>query len=442
MLREFKSHIEKHFPFLWDSKAIVACSGGVDSVVLAHLCINCGLEIGLAHCNFKLRNEESDGDENFVKNLGDEFRVPVFVSQFEAENYGKVKQLSIQMAARELRYDWFQTLIKEDGYDYVLTAHQADDNLETFFINLARGSGVEGLTGIPSKNGSYVRPLLPFSRKNILLFAEQNGIVWREDSSNKHTKYLRNKLRHEVIPALKQVYPGLLHNFKKTIGHLEDSKQLIHLTIAHLRETLFEVDDKEPETIRIAVKKLKALQDPKVYIYHLLKDYGFSAWDDILKLLVGQTGKKVVSSKYRLIRDRDYLLLAPNPVEDEVQYYQIFEDETAIIVPGSTLKFKKVDAMEKTDQGPGVIYIDPDTITYPLQVRKWNQGDYFYPFGMKGKKKLSKFFKDEKLSLLDKEKVWILCSENRVVWVVGYRSDDRFKVTSKTQKVLKITVTT
>ncbi len=440
MLKTFQEHINHHFPYLKNSKAIVACSGGIDSILLAHLCLQSGLDIALAHCNFKMRGAESEEDEAFVKNLGAHHQIPVFVKHLEAEAYGKVKRLSIQMAAREMRYNWFQDLMTHERYDYVLTAHHADDNVETFLINLSRGTGIEGLTGIPAVNGSYLRPLLPFSRKELVYFAKEHGIDWREDSSNKRKKYLRNKLRHDVIPTLKEINPSLLENFKKTIQYLDDSVTLIDDTVKKIKEDVFERGTENEGRIRLSIAKLAALGEPRVYMYALLKDFGFTAWGDITQLLQAQTGKYVSSATHRLVKDREYLLLAPIVKEANTrQHYQIFEGESAMILPDQTLKLKKVAAINEINRN--TIYLAIDRLQYPLQLRKWQEGDVFYPLGMQGKKKLSKYFKDERLSLLDKENVWVLCSNDQIVWLVGYRADERFKVTPDTQKILKITTT-
>jgi tRNA(Ile)-lysidine synthase len=228
MLTKFQHHIELNFPYLKEKKLLLAVSGGLDSMVLMHLFQELNYSIGIAHCNFQLRGKESDADENFVKLQAEKFQIPIFSTRFETEKFANTNKLSIQLAARKLRYDWFYQLLEEENYDYLLTAHHLDDQLETFLINLSRGTGIEGLTGIPATNDKIMRPLLPFSREEILAFAEENSLSWREDSSNASTKYLRNKIRHEVIPILKTLNPNFLPTFENTLEHLNQANALVN----------------------------------------------------------------------------------------------------------------------------------------------------------------------------------------------------------------------
>ncbi|SEL87132.1 tRNA(Ile)-lysidine synthase [Aquimarina amphilecti] len=437
MKEKFKTHIENHLSFLKESKLLIACSGGLDSVVLSYLCHLLDFEIGIAHCNFKLRGIESNEDEQFVLTLSNKIKAPFFVTNFETEVYAKNHKLSIQMAARELRYDWFTTIALEYQYDYVLTAHHLDDNLETFLINLSRGTGIDGLTGIPEINDQYVRPLLPFSRTQILEFAKKNNLSWREDSSNRSTKYIRNKLRHNVIPELLEVNPKFLSNFENTINNLKQTQYFVNSQVDTIRKEVFEYA--ESETINISIYKLQQYDDPKTCLYFLLKDYGFTAWDDILQILTAQSGKQVFSSTHRLVKNRDYLLLCPIIEDVSDRVYTIPEEENRIMIPSGMIHLKEVSELSETDFK--TIYVDKEKLKYPLVVRKWKEGDYFYPLGMQGKKKLSKYFKDEKLSLLAKERVWLLCSDNDIIWIINYRADNRFKINPRTKQLLKVTIT-
>ncbi len=437
MLQEFKNHITNHLPFLSENRVLIACSGGLDSVVLVKLCHLMKFEFGIAHCNFKLRAEESDQDEAFVKSLAERVGALFLKTHFDTEKYATDHQLSIQMAARELRYHWFRELALEFQYDYVLTAHHADDNLETFLINLSRGTGLDGLTGIPEVNEIFVRPLLPFSREEILNFAEVQKLQWREDSSNTSTKYLRNKLRHDVITELKLVNPQFLDNFRTTLDYLKQSSQFIKSQLFRLKKDLLE--SSEIDIVKIPINRLREYGNPRTCLYFLLKDYGFKAWDDIEQIVSAQSGKQIFSETHRLIKDRDYLLLSPIVEEISDRKYQIPEEENMIMIPPGTLKIKEVSKMDQTDFK--TIFVDKEKLKYPLIVRKWKEGDYFYPLGMKGKKKLSKFFKDEKLSLLAKERVWLLCSGQEIVWIMNYRADNRYKITPQTKQILKIAIT-
>ncbi|WP_235015699.1 tRNA lysidine(34) synthetase TilS [Aquimarina sp. AU58] len=436
LLQEFKDHITENLSFLSGSKLLIACSGGLDSVMLVRLCQALHLQYSIAHCNFKLRGEESDEDANFVTQLSEALQSSVFITQFDTKNYAVDHNLSIQMAARELRYDWFKKLALEHQFDYILTAHHTDDNLETFLINLSRGTGIEGLTGIPEVNGIFVRPLLPFSRAQILTYAKKNDWQWREDSSNKSAKYLRNKLRLDVIPELKGVNPQFLENFNTTLEYLKQSNEFIKNQVTLLKKELFEVS--ENDIIKIPINRLMDYGDPKASLYFLLKEYDFTAWGDIEHMITGQSGKQIFSGTHRLVKDREYLLLSPISEKIEDRNYNIPEAESMLMIPPGTLKFKMISEISDIDLK--TIYVDKEKLKYPLTVRKWKEGDYFYPLGMKGKKKLSKYFKDEKLSLLAKERVWLLCSGKEIIWIINYRADNRFKIIPQTKQILKITI--
>ncbi len=433
MFEQFKQHIELRLPFLRKSKLLIAISGGIDSVILTHLCHKAGLNIALAHCNFNLRADESDADEDFVLQLAEDLDLEVFIESFNTNEYAKQHKLSIQMAARELRYNWFEALAEQLKFDYVLTAHHADDNLETFLINLSRGTGLDGLTGIPEVNKHFVRPLLPFSSKDIEAYAKANAIKWRDDSSNASTKYLRNKLRHDVIPVLKEMNPQLLQNFQNTVGNLNDTADLVEDCIDDFFNKAVEtIDDNQ---IVFKISEFKKLNNPKAYLFEIFKEYGFTEWDDVVSLLDAQSGKQVLSATHRLIKDREHFLLSELFQEDN-ENVVIEETDEEVETPFGVLLFDEADAIfgKRTD----VIYVDKDVLKFPLVLRKWQEGDVFYPLGMIGKKKLSKYFKDEKLSLLDKENTWLLCSENDIVWVINRRADNRFRVTENTKRILKI----
>lgn len=432
MLTEFKEHIESNFPFLIGKKLLLACSGGVDSTVLAHLCVNTGLGITLAHCNFKLRAEESDGDEAFVRTLGKELEIRVLVKSWDTQSYVKQGKGSVQMVARELRYQWFNELMESGDYGHVLTAHHADDNLETFLINLSRGTGIDGLLGIPVQNRRVVRPLLEFSQSAILEFAKTEQLHWREDSSNSEAKYLRNQIRHKIIPELKTLHPTFLDNFKNTQKHLFQTNQVFNNHITQLRERLFLPTDLGS---KIKINELSGLHPLEGYLYALFKDFGFTEWNDVQGLLTASSGKEVQSKTHRLLKDREHLLLMAKESQNQ-ENFQI-EPEINQLDNPIRLDFETVDQIEKNNDQ--TIFVDKEKLNYPLLLRKWEKGDYFYPFGMQGKKKLSKFFKDEKVDIFSKEKQWLLCSGEDIVWVVGRRLDERFKVDGSTKKILKIT---
>ncbi|NNF85884.1 MAG: tRNA lysidine(34) synthetase TilS [Winogradskyella sp.] len=433
MLSQFKKHIESSFSFLADAKLLVTVSGGIDSVVLAHLCSKLGLNYAIAHCNFGLRNGESDEDEDFVISLAEDLNVEVFIENFDTQDYADTHKLSIQMAARELRYNWFQELANHLKFDYILTAHNADDNLETFLINFTRGTGLNGLTGIPAINDNVARPLLNFSRAHITAFAEKERIKWREDSSNSTTKYLRNKLRHEVIPVLKEINPQLLDSLKNTLTNLQDTADIVEESLnAVAKRAIVSIDE---NGVSYKISEFKKVNNPKAYLFEMFKSYGFKEWDDVLALLDAQSGKQVLSVTHRLVKHRNVLILSKinNSNNKPVTINDLNKN---INTPIGKLCFEDLDKIEATSKE--IICVDKDKLKLPLMIRPWMYGDFFYPHGMTGKKKISKYLKDEKLSLIEKENVWVLTSQEDIVWIVGRRADDRFKVSEKTTNILKI----
>ncbi|PQJ79684.1 tRNA lysidine(34) synthetase TilS [Polaribacter porphyrae] len=438
MLQKFTKHININFPFLKDASLLMTISGGLDSVVLTHLLNTLNFDVSLAHCNFKLREKESDLDEKFAIKLSQKSCNQIFTKKFDTNQFAIKNKLSTQIAARELRYSWFQVLAAKHNFDYILTAHHADDNLETFLINLTRGTGLEGFTGIPTKNENIIRPLLPFSRDEILAYATKNNLTWREDASNASTKYIRNKIRHQVLPILKEINPSLLSSFSKTLNHLQESKKIVE---DRINEVSSEILQSENGIIKFDIAKLTSLSNPKAYLYQLLKKYNFTEWNDVVNLLDAESGKYVISSSHQLIKDRDFLLLSKNKdvtLSKVESFFQIDKNTSEITKP-IHLVFKEVD--EKSTQKKQAILVDKDLLKYPLILRKWKNGDYLYPTGMQGKKKLSKFFKDEKFSLLEKQNAWLLCNaENEIIWVINHRQDRRSSVNINTKNILQITL--
>ena len=432
MVTAFKKHIAAHFPALADQKILVACSGGLDSIVLLHLLQEIGLTLGVAHCNFKLRGIHSDADLSFVETIAGNLGVPVFTTVFDTKTYAKTQGVSTQVAARELRYQWFYTTATANGYDRIATGHHADDDLETFFINLSRVTGLRGLTGIASNTEQLIRPLLPFSRAQIMQFAKKEGLFWREDSSNSTRDYLRNKLRLDVIPAFKGVNKNVLQNFKQTQQHLKESQALLEdyitlvtkLVVSH-KDTSFEID----------IKQLHSLPNTNSLLFELLYPYGFTDFKAIASILQSEVGKKVLSKQYVLLKDRNHLVLTTKEQEVDSRVYCIDAKQQSCTTP---IKLNFTEVAQVGEHEPHSFYVDAAKLTYPLKVRTWRLDDVFHPFGMKGKKKLTKFFKDEKLSLLSKNSVWVLESGDEIIWVIGLRPDDRYKVTSATKEVLKI----
>lgn len=432
MLAAFRDHISQEFPELSSQRLLLACSGGLDSCVLVHLCHLSQLNFSIAHCNFRLRGQDSEEDADFVAALAEKLGRPFYLRHFDTLAYVQNRNLSIQMAARELRYLWFSDLMREQGLEVLLTAHHADDSLETFLINLSRGTGLEGLSGIPGKTENLARPLLPFSRQQLQDFASSEGLSWREDHSNADTKYLRNKIRHDIVPLLRELHPTFLANFLKTQEHLSASAGLLKRYGDTLREACFE---DAGDHFRISLDFLRQLRPLQDSLHLIFSGYGFRDAQAILALMGAPSGKYLSRDSFRLIKDRDHLLLH-SLKETHSPEIAFSRDSGTPDLPVSLI-LEEVTHMEHTS--PHILYVDKETLNPVLTLRKWRKGDYFYPLGMKGKKKISKFFKDEKLDLLAKESQWLLCSGKDIVWVVGRRADERFKVSAETRRICKIT---
>tara|TARA_Y100000385_G_C13108052_1_gene649649 strand:+ start:4619 stop:5950 length:1332 start_codon:yes stop_codon:yes gene_type:complete len=434
----FDQHIKSHFPFLFEQKILVAVSSGLDSMVLADLCLKSELNIALAHCNFKLREAESDKEEAFVSNYAKTHKLTFFTKHFNTTHFAETTKISIQMAARELRYNFFDELCDSQQFDTILTAHHADDNLETFFINLSRGSGIDGLTGIPKINDKIARPLLPFSRNQIYEYAKTHNIQWCEDSSNASLKYKRNALRHGLIPVLKSIFPTILEALNTTQNNLIASQDLLKNHIEDIENRVIKFSSLDE--IHYTIEQLKLLNPLRSYIYPLFGKYGFTDLDEIYHLVDAQSGKQIHSNTHSILKDRNVMILTPKSALKSDFFLSITDlgKEIKLSEFGVHLNFERESNLGNSSKN--TLFLDHDKLQFPLVLRSWAEGDFFYPSGMTGKKKLSKYFKDEKLSLLQKSKVLLLCSKEDVVWVVGMRPDARFIATSKTKHILNVNV--
>jgi tRNA(Ile)-lysidine synthetase-like protein len=383
MVEKLKNHCNQHFPFLKQKKVLLAVSGGLDSMVLVYLFQQLHYEIGVAHCNFQLRGLESFEDQNFIQNYAEANSLPIFITQFDTQAFAQDYKLSIQVAARELRYNWFYELLETQNFDYVLTAHHADDNLETFLINLSRGTGLDGLTGIPEQNDKVIRPLLAFSRQEMEAYAKQNAIQWREDSSNASDKYLRNKIRHDVVPILKELNTDFIASFQKTQEYLQQAQVMVEdASIMVYQQVAKEVG----EEIHFDLKKLKPLPNYKSYLYQWLREFGFSAWDDVYDLVDSQSGKQIFSSHFRLLKNRDYLVLCPLDFTDSKREYFITKNQKEVKVPLNLSICKVTDISDTTIES---IFVDEMKLEFPLVLRRWKEADSFQPFGYERKVKKS-----------------------------------------------------
>lgn len=435
MLERLQKHLDQNFSFLKGKRLLLAVSGGVDSMVMTELFLKLGYEIGLAHCNFNLRGAESDQDEDFVRNFASEKNCPVSVERFDTASFAADFKLSVQVAARQLRYNWFSELLETRSFDYVLTAHHADDNFETFLIHLSRGTGIDGLTGIPHTNGKIIRPLLVFSRSEIRDFAQSEQLEWREDSSNSSSKYLRNKIRHHIVPEIKQLNADFLSGFSKTQHYLRQTQSMAQDAAVLVYQ---KVAREEAGEVRFKLSELLKLPNFEAYLYHWLAGYGFTAWADVYDLVVAQSGKYVTSDTHTLLKDREFLLLYPKSESGEPRTYAIYKGMRQVNFP---LKLTLALVENIAPVSNKVIFVDAEKLQFPLQLRRWREGDTIRPFGMEGKsKKVAKLFKDEKWSLPEKANAWLLCSNDDIVWIVGLRQDERFKVTNTTTNILQIAV--
>jgi tRNA(Ile)-lysidine synthase len=440
MLEKFESFVSDNNLFSKDDRILIALSGGVDSVVLSHLMCRANYKISLAHCNFHLRDEESNRDEAFVRSWAKENNIPLFVKEFDTYQYMKENKLSLEMAARDLRYNWFNSLLESEGFTCLCTAHHLDDSIETFFINLLRGTGIAGLHGIKVKNDKIVRPLLFATREEILSYAKQNNISYVEDSTNSETKFTRNKIRHNLFPVLREINPNFEFALKKDIEYLNDTEFIFRREIEKTKKEIIET---EQEVIKINISKLKQLNPMKIYLYEILSEYGFNETNinDILSCLDENSGKQFFSKTHRLVKDRQYIFIDVIKNNTTNDFFLIDNCQSSLIHPLKMqiellrdLKFINIS------KDKNIAMLDADLLKFPLILRKWRQGDSFVPFGMKKEKKLSDYFTSNKYSLLDKENQWILCSEEKIVWLVAERIDDRFRISNKTKNILKIEV--
>ena len=421
--------IDKKLDELKSKRVLLAHSGGVDSSVLAEIFIKKSIIFSVAHCNFKLREKESDEDLEFVKNWCFENHISFYFKNFDLQEYKIVNKKSTQEAARDLRYEWFNTLMLGLEFDMLATAHHLNDQFETFLINSIRGTGISGLLGI-SETEKIIRPLSAISKKEILNYAKKYKIVWREDSSNSQNDYLRNKIRHQVVSPLEQIKSEALENFKTTLKNLSQAEQFIYNQLDSLKNKIF-IDD--GEIIHVDIEHLIKQKPLNFCLHHLFSTFGFEA-KEVEKLLNASSGKILTTNSFRLIRDRKQLLISHINKEDNLPITIDLEKKNKKLPFGLEFKLGKLKLKKKWI--PQEAFLDKDLLKNPLYIRKYKEGDYFYPSGMKGKKLLSKFFKDEKYSLLEKEKQWLLFSGDQIVWLVGKRCDRRFIANEQTRNKL------
>ena len=440
---EFEKQLTTRCGFDSGQRLLLAVSGGIDSVVLAHLCKAAGYEFIVLHCNFQLRGAESERDEQFVRDLAASLDMPCEVHKFDTAVYAEVHKMGIQEAARDLRYRWFEQYILQMSVltrkqHRIATAHHADDNVETVLMNLFKGTGIRGLRGMKARNGNILRPLLFARKEELLRYAREHVLEFVEDSSNQTEDYTRNFFRNRVLPQIESVYPAASENILANIRRFSD---VAHLYEESVQRRLKKRVKYQGGEVLVPVRALKSEPARAALLYEIIRPFGFRAaqLDGALSLLESESGKFMLSSTHRLLKDRERLILTPLESEQS-EHVLIEKPEGTIHFRRGALSFQLQEMIEGVmpDADTGTALLDARLLVFPLLLRPWRTGDYFYPLGMAHKKKLSRFFIDQKLSLADKEQVWVLEMDRKIVWVVGMRIDNRFRVTPSTKQVLRI----
>ena len=429
MNEDFLKYIDNQKIFSVEDKIVIGISGGADSVALASLLHRFKYNISLAHCNFKLRGEESDQDELFVRKFAEELGVDVYCESFQTESFCKENKISIQMGARKLRYDWFEKIRIATKSNYIAIAHHRDDNIETFLINLIRGSGIRGFLGMKEQRDKIIRPLLSFSRQDIESYLKDINQDYRLDSTNRDIKYLRNNIRHNLIPVFQKINPSFEKSIINQIDYLNDVFKLYADQIKNHKRSLVSYKD---DTLLIDKNKLLKIDYQDIILREVLNGFGFTQIDKIMQTCeTSRNGKIFFSDTHRLLIDRDHLIVAKTN-KNISKEYMIQEDIYELDEP-INLEFSFSEKINY-NADINIAELDASKLSFPLKIRRWKHGDYFYPLGMNKKKKVSDFFIDNKFSLFDKENVWLLCSKNDIVWVIGSRIDERFKISDQTKK--------
>lgn len=437
MQKEFERYLKLVCRCSPEKRFLLTVSGGIDSVVMAELFHKARIDFDFAHCNFNLRGEESDGDQAFVENLAARMNVRCYINRFDTLKYAEQNGISVQMAARNLRYEWFEEIRAKNAYDFIVTGHNRNDMVETVLINFARGSGIRGLTGIRPRHGFIIRPLLFASRADIRKFADVQSLLWREDSSNAETKYIRNRIRHVLIPEFEAINPAFMQNATDTISRLSQTEQLLNLALTQIKKSVWiEV----PGKFLIDIEKLSEYPAVETLLFELLREFGCTSIlvRSILSSFESIPGKRFITRTHSITRDRTHLIITKNevPVDTGMQ----IDADTALVTHPIhlTISSLKMNAGYTIPVENKFAVLDMDQLDFPLTLRRWKAGDHFHPLGMKGTKKISDYLIDNKVSLPDKQHVWVIESSGNIVWVVNHRIDDRCRVTAKTSRVLQI----
>lgn len=433
-ITKFQDFITANELFAPDERVLLAVSGGVDSVVMCHLFHLAGFDFGIAHCNFQLRGEASEGDAIFVKALAAKLGVPFFSKSFDTQAFADEQKISIQMAARELRYAWLEDIRQRHDYQQIATAHHLNDSIETFFYNFAKGTGIRGLQGIPMKNGRIIRPLLFATKDEILAFANAKNLAYRADASNEESKYDRNKIRHHVIPTLREINSDFEQTSAGNLRRIQETMHLFDWALAQIRR---EAVAETSGGIRMDVAKVLEHQPAvQTILYEFLNPFGFHA-DQIGQMLESferQSGAIFYSETHRLLVDREFFVIEKQTFDTGQEQFVISAGTREFRTDVGNFTFAyKTGRPETFTSDSFIVHLDAEKITFPLTLRHWQAGDFFYPLGLSGsRQKLQDFFTNQKLSRFEKERVWLLLSGNEICWVVGHRLDERFKITDET----------
>ena len=436
MYNQFKAFLEKNIDIQLTDSILLAVSSGIDSMVMLHLFFQSGIPISIAHCNFLLRGKDSNGDEQLVINTAKKHGITCHSIRFDTQEYAQQKGLSIQMAARELRYNWFEQLRKQHNYTFIATAHHSDDVVETFLLNLLRKTGIAGLHGIKPQSGNIIRPMLFANKAQIIDYAQKHAIAYRDDISNADDHYMRNYIRLHIIPEFKQLKPNFNETLLESIQVIAKQETVYYAHIAQIKENLLQEDT---EKISIDIQTLQQLPLPDVYLYEILSPFGFNQTQvsDLTNCLQTTEEKTFVSLSHQLVKGRKSIEIYPNIHAEQEEIIIQEPNQKSFSQAGISIKTNENSVSFVFENNPKCAYFDLDKLTFPLHVRNWKVGDYFYPFGGKGKKKLSDLFSDLKLTGKEKQSVRLLCNENGdIVWVIGLRSDNRYRVTAHTKKIL------
>ncbi len=436
MLKQFISHLSDKHKLKPGAKVLLAISGGLDSMVMLELFHQSGFNIGVAHVNFQLRGEASDGDEALVKKVCENKGIPFFKTQVATKEYAKDKGISVQMAARELRYTWFATIAKEHHYDWIATAHHLNDSIETALFNWTNASSLAGLCGIAAQHGNIIRPLLFATRKELEDFAQEHAVPWREDSSNALDVYKRNFIRHQLIPKLKELNPSLESSLQR--GQRKLFGELLFLNYAFEQWKIQYVEE-ENAIIRIEKSGLDKVDAAAMLLYKVAEPFGFNfdVCEEAIQVLHAQAGKKFLSASHELIIDRTKIFIAQHA--DLISPVLIEKGQTDAFFGNWHLTIA-VGKKQPPVSDPYVAMVDLSQLRFPLIWRQWQAGDVFHPLGMKGRKKISDLLIDAKVAMPDKAKVTVISAGEEIVWVAGHRLDERFKLAENTKEVLILTL--